>query len=164
MSGLKCATSVGWNVAKVFPDTYYWFVCFERLLFVICYMHMYMYHADVWSWVSLSESASSTQGGGCHRGGSTAVARGGIGGEDSMKFMSGLKCATSVGWNVAKCFLILVCKVVVCHMLHAHVPCRCLELGEPERVSLEYAQQLLLGTLLSICNSLCKDGVDDARG
>ena len=49
-------------------------------------------------------------------------------------------------------------------LLHAHVPCRCLELGEPERVSLEYAQQLLLGTLLSICNSLCKDGVDDARG
>ena len=61
MSGLKCAASVGWNVAKCFLIL---IIGFERLLFVICYMHiMHMCHADVWSWVSLSESASSTRGG-----------------------------------------------------------------------------------------------------
>ena len=41
---------------------------------------------------------------------------------------------------------------------------RCLQAEDSERLQLEYTQQLLLGTLLSICDHLTSLGLEEARG
>ena len=42
--------------------------------------------------------------------------------------------------------------------------CRCLQAEDSERLQLEYTQQLLLSSLLSICNQLTIQGIEEARG
>lgn len=41
---------------------------------------------------------------------------------------------------------------------------RCLQSEDSERPQLEYTQQLLLGALLSICDQLTQQGIEEARG
>ena len=54
------------------------------------------------------------------------------------------------------------------HCVHTKFTClffhRCLEVEDALRLQLEYTQQLLLSSLLSICSYLTSQGTDMARG